>query len=50
VVVLLFPWGRGQATCSPGYQLKDILTGEKDFVFVFWKKVINTFQGYMDQM
>jgi hypothetical protein len=38
VVVLLFLWDSGQATGFLGYQLKDMLTWEKGFVFVFFGK------------
>lgn len=43
VVVLLFLWGRGQATGFPGYRLKAMLTWRKGFVFVFLEKVIKVF-------
>ena len=43
VVVLLFLWDRGQATCFPGYWLKDMLIWGKGSVFVFLEKVIEVF-------
>jgi hypothetical protein len=40
VLVLLFLWGRGQATDFLGCLLKDMLIWGKGFVFVFLEKVI----------